>query len=95
MSDHEHHAYATRKELDGFGTRLNEAEKDLEGNSVKTDRNAADVQDLFKLVGENAKTVGTLEKSLAGLTGKIAGIVAVISFLVPFLVKLGERFIGK
>jgi hypothetical protein len=78
MSVEQHTHPEIEKDVDGFGARLNEMEKLQEGEKVKTARNEKDITDLFKLVGENAATMTTLEKSVAGMIGKVAGATAAV-----------------
>jgi len=96
---HSHPEYASHGEVNCFGIRINEMERDL-GERVavqesKTERNEEDITKLFTLVGENAKQMGAVEKSLAGLSGKIAGVVAVVTALATVLIEVAKHFIGK
>lgn len=95
MTDHEHSDYVKRTELDGFGKRLNEAEKEQEGVKVKTERNEADITKLFQLAGENAKGLNAIENTLASLLGRIAGAVAAVSALVVIVAEVVKYTLGK
>jgi hypothetical protein len=93
MTDHTHRDI--EHDLNGFGKRVNEVEVSLGKNDVKTQRNAEDITKLFTLVGEVAQTANKIEKSLAGLIGKIAGVVAAASVFVAVIIRLGEHLLGK
>lgn len=61
MSDHSHPEYATSRDVDGFGRRLNDVEKSQVAEATKTTRNAEDIQRIFDLCeknAENTKAVG-------------------------------------
>ncbi len=58
MSDHSHPEYATSREVDGFGKRVNEVEKSQATEKAKTTRNAEDIQRLFDLAEKNATNTG-------------------------------------
>lgn len=91
MPVEEHSHKDLERDLNGFGQRVNAVEVSMGKNDVRTDRNAEDITKLFTLVGSNAETIGRVEKSVASLTGKIAGAVAAI--LAIF--KVAEFFFGK
>ena len=70
------------RQINGFGERVNTAERCQAETKVKAERNEKDIQNLFALVGSNAETISELEKSVAAMTGKIAGAVAVIVLII-------------
>lgn len=56
MTDHTHPDLAPRSEVNGFGQRVGRVEYSQAEERTKTKRNEQDIQDLFKLIGDNAKT---------------------------------------
>lgn len=79
------------QQLNGFGRRVNDIEIALSGNEVKTNRNVTDLTELRKLIGSNAETIGRVETSLARLTGRVAGAVAVVAVVAEAL----KSFLGR
>jgi hypothetical protein len=76
-------------ELNGFGKRVGKVENTLSANEVKTDRNKEDIGNLTKLIGANAEAIGLVDKSVAKLTGKVVGALAVITVVI----ELAKTFI--
>jgi hypothetical protein len=70
------------RQINGFGERVNVAERTNAETRIKAERNERDIQNLFDLVGSNAETISEIEKSVAAMTGKIAGAVAVIVLII-------------
>jgi hypothetical protein len=70
------------RQINGFGERVNAAERTHAETRTKAERNERDIQNLFALVGSNAETISEIEKSVAAMTGKIAGAVAVIVLII-------------
>lgn len=93
VEHHEHPEMVT--ELNGYGERLNRAEVCMAEVRTKVERGEVDVSKLFSLVADNAKQLGAAERALAGLSGRVAGAVAVITTLVTIVMKIAEHFITK
>jgi hypothetical protein len=90
MTEHHEHP-RIEKDLNGFGERVNEVEKTLSANEVTTNRNKEDIANVTKLVGANAEAIGLVDKSVAKLTGKVVGALAVITVVL----ELAKTFIPK
>ncbi len=56
MPDHTHAEYAIDKDLNGLGSRLNNAQVALGEGGVKIERNEKDIAEVAKLVASNAAT---------------------------------------
>ena len=69
------------EDINGFGKRLNEAEKDIVRNNERTKFNSETIEKLSE-----AHVV--LTKSVQGIQVKVAGIVATIAILSKVLEKL-------
>lgn len=92
----EHHEHPELvADLNGYGERLNRAEVCMAEVRTKVIRNEEDVQKLFTLTESTAKQLAETGKSLAGLSGRVAGAVAVITTLVTIAVKLVEHLLAK
>ena len=92
----EHHEHPDIvDDLNGLGERVNKAEVCMAEVRTKVERSEDDVQKLFILAESNADQLSKTTASLAGLSGKIAGAVAVITTLVTIAVKLAEHFLAK
>lgn len=91
IEQHEHPEL--KRELNGFGERLNKAEVCMAEVKTRAHRSEEDIQSIFSLVERNASQLGSVQSSLAGLTGKIGGAVAIIMILVSVLIKLAERLV--
>ena len=93
MDLHSHQEYATHKDLNGFGKRVNEIEGDTRENTVRSIRNEGDITKCFELAGENTQSINGLEKTVAGLVGKVAGAVAVITAVIATLSEVIKHFV--
>lgn len=71
MPDHSHPEYAMVRDLNGFGQCVNQVKQTLAREEAKTERNERDIQDLFKLVGSNAKSVTDFQTATAERFGQV------------------------
>ncbi len=95
MDLHEHKEYATHRDLNGFGKRVNDVEGDTRENTVKSERNEQDITKLFDLAGENTRGINGLEKTVAGLVGRVSGYVAAASATVIIAAEIIKHYVGK
>lgn len=98
VESHEHHEYASRRDLNGFGERLNKLATGQEGIRVKTDRNEADIARVTALIEKNATVaasfkdtvqveVGQMKASLTGLAVRVSLLSAGLSTAVVLAIK--------
>jgi hypothetical protein len=95
VEQHQHQEYATHQDLNGFGKRVNGVEGDTRENTVRSERNESDIQDLFRLATENTRGIYAIKESLAHLVGKVSGAVAVITGVVIVIAEIVKHYLTK
>ena len=71
MSDHHHSEYSTHAEVNGFGQRVDGLKERTAVQESKTTRNEKDIQDIFKLVGDNAQAAQDFKTTTATKFGEL------------------------
>lgn len=71
MNDHHHSEYATHVEVNGFGQRVDGLKERTAVQESKTMRNEKDIQDIFTLVGNNAKAAEDFRTATATKFGEL------------------------
>jgi hypothetical protein len=73
LENHAHSEYATLRDVNGFGDRVNRIEVNCGSCKSKVERNEEDIQDIFKMIEKNAEAIGKLNAGIATLTGRVVG----------------------
>lgn len=91
MPDHTHPDIT--RDIDGLGEKLTNTREAFSSVKTKTGRNETDIQDLFRLSGENTRNLGVLEKNLAGLGGRISVLIIIVVPVSVALIELAKTLL--